>query len=478
MIPWYNYSEEDRIEKVYSQFSIKDFWNWWSNNEQKVMEVRIKDFNIIKEVSAKYNLPYSSSGIYVWNDEQLKLIIGAVRNRATIWFGVNPRKRNYNKWGKKSFGGSDCNINEVGFIFIDIDRQIKNGPATSVELENCNKLSDLIIERLQTQGWNKSYIKICSGNGVQLLIKFDFPFKLPEIEYDSKNNMYIESKEYNKIKSLIRETIGKDIIRFCFKYKKDLGVEVDKSGFNIGRVAALAYTKNFKYNGFTWRGIVELQNGVNDGFSDYLLSKENDVIIYQTKAVFSQKSLSSRDRLIPGKLKNNILVKFMLEHELPYGMINNYLWFSFKCLLRDSKIDLHSEEFQKIHKQIEAKVKGQLPINLPDIKFQFDENIVNKYCIVNLIPPLYPLWPKRIKLLDIDINEVTLENTKTEDSIMELSEDTDILQDLEMCKKTFMIGMNNGSKFRSFILGCIKKYGEEKTKYYFDYIMKRYLSYE
>lgn len=477
MIPWYNYSEAERIEKVYSQFSIKDFWNWWSNDEDKVMEVRIKDFNIIKEISAKYNLPYSASGIYVWNDEQLKLIIGQVRNRATIWFGVNSRKKNYNKWGKKSFGGSDCNINEVGFMFIDIDRQIKNGPATGVELENCNKLADLILERLQTQNWNKSYIKICSGNGVQLIVKFDFPFKLPEIDYDSKNNMYIESKDYIKIKSLIRETIGKDILKFCFKYKNELGVEVDKSGFNIGRVAALPYTKNFKYDGFTWRGIVELNNGVNDGISDYILSKENDIVIYQSKSVFSKKALSSRDRLIPGKLKNNILFKFMLDNDLPEGMRNNYLWFSAKCLIRDSKIDIQTDEFKEIHRALEKKY-GALPANLPDLKFQFDENIVNKYCIVNLIPPLYPLWPKRTKLLDMQINDVNWETVNIETDVIELPEDTDILQDLENFKKTLTPGLFNGPRFRSFILGCIKKYNEEKTKYYFDYIMKRYLSYE
>jgi hypothetical protein len=474
---WYNMSEKERIEHIYSKFSIHNFWNWWSGNENKVMEIRIKDFVLIKETAMKYNIPYSVSGVYISNADLLKTVIMNIRNKAILWYSVNPRKRNYNRWGNKSYGGSDCNINEIGFIFIDIDRTIKTGQATNLELENCNKLANLIMERLSEQGWNKNYIKVCSGNGVQLLIKFDFALKLPEIEYNSQNKIYIENKDYIKTKNIIREGIGKDILRFCRKYEKDLQVEVDKSGFNIGRVAALPSTKNFKYGGFTWRGIVELENGVNEGLSDYVLSKEDDIIVYESKAVFSKKSLHSRDRLVAGKLKNNILIKFMLENDLPYGMINNYLWFMVKVLLRDSKIDIHSEEFIKIHKILENKFKGQLTMNIPDERFGFDENIVNKYCIFNLLPPLYPLWSKRNGVLSIGIDDVTWEQIELQKGIIELNEDNDILEDLESFKKTLILNAKNGDSFRQFVKGCIKKYGVERAKYYFDYIMKRYLIY-
>jgi len=473
---WCNYSEKDRIENVYKKYNLNDFWDWWSGKEQKVMEVRIKDFKLLQQIAKQYNMPYSASGIYVLNYEMLRLVIGQVKNKATVWFGVNNRKKNYNRWGNKSYGGSDCNINEIGFIFIDIDRTIKTGQATNLELENCNKLANLIMERLSEQGWNKNYIKVCSGNGVQLLIKLDFSLKLPEIEYNSQNKIYIENKDYIKTKNIIREGIGKDILRFCRKYEKDLQVEVDKSGFNIGRVAALPATKNFKYGGFTWRGIVELETGVNEGLSDYVLSKEDDIIIYESKAIFSKKSLHSRDRLVAGKLKNNILIKFMLENDLPEGMRNNYLWFQIKCLIRDSKINVHSEEFIKLHKIFEKKY-GSLPINIPDERFGFDENIINKYCIVNLLPPLYPLWSKRNSVLSIGINDVTWEQIELQKGIIELNENSDILEDLKIFKNSLIMNAKNGDSFRQFVKGCIKKYGVERAKYYFDYIMKRYLSY-
>ena len=475
--PWYNLSEEQRIKEVYSKYTIKEFWNWWAGEQQRMMEVRIKDFTLIKELATKYNLPYSSSGIYVCNDEELKFVMGKIREKAMVWFGVNSRKKNWNRFGHKSFGGLDANVLELVVLFIDIDRVQKEGTASNLELENCNKLANIILERLATQGWNKNYCKVCSGNGVQLLIKLDFPIKIPEQEFDGKNNVYITNVEYEKIKSLIRSGIGNDILLFCRKYQKDLGVEVDKSCFNISRVAALPWTKNFKYGGFTWRGIIELQTGVNEGFGDYVLSKENNVEVYRSTNLFTKKALNARDRIREGKLIENILIKFMLDNDLPAGMRNNYLWFQVKCLLRDSKYDLKNEEFRKVHVLLEKKY-GALPINLPDNKFTFDENIVNKYCIINSIPPIYPLWPSRTKRVDKQIEDMQWEDKDIVDEAAVLDTTNDIIADLEVLKKQLTDSPHNRQLFAAFILGCINKYGENTTRYYFDYIMKRYLCYE
>ena len=72
---WYELDEGQRIKEVYSKYSIKDFWDWWSGGDTKVMEVRIKDYNIIKEVADKFKVPWSSSGVYVDNAIMLKQII-------------------------------------------------------------------------------------------------------------------------------------------------------------------------------------------------------------------------------------------------------------------------------------------------------------------------------------------------------------------------------------------------------------------
>jgi len=482
---WYRLEEGQRITEVYTKYSIKDFWQWWLGGETKVMEVRIKDYILIKNVAKKLNLPHSPSGIYVWTVEQLKLVMKEVRDKATIWMGINSRKQNWNKFGKKSFGGTDNNVRQIDVLFIDIDRVQKEGPANRLDLENCDKMAELILERLATQGWNKNYCKICSGNGVQLLIKFDVPIKLPEVIYVNKSSNgtagYFESNdEFEKMKRLIPEGIGSDILKFSKKYKNDLGVEVDKACFNIGRVAALPFTKNFKYGGFTWRGIIKLENGINEGLSDYVLSKINNITLYKERAVFVTKGLQNRDKIKKGELKNNILIKYMLENDLPAGMRNNYLWFQVKCLLRDSGIDLNSEEFRKIHKDLENKY-GSLPANIPDMKFSFDENIVNKYFIVNELKPIYPIYPNRTKRLDMKIDNFKWEDIDKYTLIKEikLSEQVDMLEDIMLFKAYLREGdISNVDKYAAFLRSCIQKYGEKTVKYYYDYVILKLLSYE
>jgi hypothetical protein len=476
---WYEYSEPDRIKEVYGKFTIQDFWDWWTGGSYKVMEVRIKDFPLIKKIATDLNLFWSASGVYVDSAVMLKEVIKRTRD-VTVWFGVNSRKKNWDAYGHKSFGGRDTNVMQIDVLFIDIDRMVKDGPAKSEQLANCDKLANKILERLVVQGWNKNYLKICSGNGVQLIIKLDFPIKLPEQEFDGHTNTFNFSEEFDKLRALVSQGIGKDILFFCRKWKDELMVEVDKACFNFGRVAALPFTRNYKFGGFTWRGIIEMHTEVNNGFSDYILSKHNNIQKYKMQNVFKKtKVLLIRDRILPGTLQENIVVKFMLENDLPAGMRNNYLWFQIKCLLRDSKFDLKSDEFREIHKRLEAK-HGDLPTNIPEKRFDFNENIVNKFCIENLYKPLYlPVYPERTKKRNVLIDEITWNDIFFCEGEQTLDELTDIFEDLEVMRRKLKVGdWSNIALFKQFVKGCITKYGESKTKYYFEYLMKRHLCYE
>jgi len=475
---WYEMSEEEKVKNVYSKFTIKDFWNWWSDGENKVMEVRIRDFNLIKETAKRFNIPMSPSGVYINNDKQLKNVIAFIRDRATVWFGIQPRKKNWNRWGSKSFGGRDVNVDEIAFLFIDIDRVDTKGSASSIDLKNANILADMVLDRLSTEGWNKSYIKICSGHGLQLLIKLDFSIKLPLMMFDDKLKVYLPNEEFDKMKLIIPRGVGNQILRFCNKIKNELGVIVDKNVFKLSVVGALPFTKNLKHHPFKWRGIIEMKDSKNKGFSDYILAKENDIKTYKKKRIFqSGKGLTRLDRIYPGRFADHKLVRFMLDNDLPEGMRNNYLWFQLKCLIRDSNIDLTSSEFRMIHKQLEKR-HGILPTNLPDKKFKFDENIVNKFFIENRIPPIYTLWPAKTKKVSYLPEKLDWKNYLIVDGIIELDNNTDIVGDMERCKETFIKGntVYNNDQLARFVKGCIKKYGEEKTKYYFDYLFKEYFS--
>ena len=168
----------------------------------------------------------------------------------------------------------------------------------------------------------------------------------------------------------------------------------------------------------------------------------------------------------------------MLENDFPDGYINNTLWMQFKCLLRDNKVNLMSKEFLDIHNKLKTKHHRTFTLNMPDKNFTFDANIVNRYCIDHQMLPVYKLWPARTKTFDSKFDANFIEDFLVND-IMELEEDKTILDDLEVCKKKLRSGdWNNRNIIGSFINGCLKKHGREKTTYYFENLFDRYFNYE
>ena len=473
-------SEEERIKNIYSKYTISSFWDWWCSGENKVMEVRIKDYNLIKQTAEKFDISYSRSGVYVWNHIMLKNVIAFVREKATVWFGINPRKKNWNPYtGYKSFGGLDPNIEEIGFLFCDIDRIEKQDVASQEDLKNCDILIDKILEALSKEGWNKNYVKICSGNGVQLIIKLDFPIKLPDVEFINKDKIFLFGKEFEEMRDLIRSGMGYEIKKFSLKFRDELNVDLDKSGFNIGRVGALPVTKNLKYNTFKWRGIIDLKDGVNEGLSDYILSKLDDIKTFKEKNVFfKSKSLLPGDRIKPGKFFEHELVRYMLKAHLPYGEINNKLWFQLKCLVRDSGFEINNRDYLKFKALMEKKLNGKLSPNFPDKRFNFNGDIINSFCINSRHPPMYKLWSTRKQMdfgLNYEWNLIYLVN-----GAIKLESNTTIQEDLKHCQNLLKEGntRTNNNIVAMFIKGLIKKYGEKDTKYFFKYLFERGLTYK
>lgn len=494
MVHWFEVEESERITQTYSQYTIQDFWEWWSDNQNVFMEIRVKDFNLIKEIASKFNLLYSISGVYINNGTQLKNVIMYARNKTTIWFGVNPRKKNVGRFGNIGLGGKDTNIQSINFLFIDIDRKIKEAKATNEELKQCDILAEEIINKLSKENWSKNYIKLCTGNGIQMLAKLDIPIMIPIVNFGNikqrsrKGEEYVvyyplETEEFRKTKQLIKDGIGKDILKFSKKvsHKLNLDVEVDKAVFNIGRVAALPFTKNFKYGSFTWRGILNLQKGENSGLTDYILSYYGKIKTFDTRGVFIKyKSLLNEDILKKGHLREHLLIRFMLENDFPEGGINNTLWLMLKCLLRDSKIDITSEEFIQIHQELKQKHNRTFTLNFPSPEIIFNRQVINNYCILHLLVPLYPVYPNKIKPLNFDVQLLQWEEKDVGTDIIELEEDTSIEEDMTYVKQ--MLQSNNRwhniNILGKFMRGCLKKYGEEKTKYYYKYLFERWLNWD
>lgn len=505
MTAWYNLTEEERIKNVYSAYKIQDFWNWWSDGFRSWMEIRTIDWKFAKEIGKRFFLRYSHTGVFVNNHIQLRNVIAYARDKQTIWFGIQPRKYGIVKNGNYGLSGGDNYIDSLKFIFVDIDRKKKDAPATAEELEKCDKVAEAVLAVFDKHGWKNSYIKIASGNGLQLLIKLDIAIKLPEVEYCKGKDVYgkevfsyITNANFEKAKKILYETIGQHMASYVQHFMKKNGVdnvEIDRAGFRIAQVGALPVTKNYKYDGFRWRGIVDMKTGINRGLSDYIfeMSEHMEKIYVKDFSGYSKVDIFNNKRITSGLLRKHKLIKFMLENELPAGGRNNKLWFQIKCLIRDYGIDMKSDEFRKVHAELEAK-HGSLPINVPEERFHFDVNIVNSWFIENMYPPLYEIWPNKIKHVRlIDIGEWSSVNLAKKGAPFE---DTDIRKNMADIKKwlktvseedydSFDSGYADIVRMRKmwniflgFVGRCVATYGLEKTKYYYTFLFDKYFNYE
>ena len=473
---WHNLSEADKVKEVYSKFSLEGFWNFWSDGKPRVMEIRLKDWDIKKKIHERFGYPYSMSGVFVKDVVELKNVIAVSREAHVMWFGIQPRRKVINKAGFRNYGGTDAHADEIAFLFFDVDRVKKEGEATPEALSDIEKFCSKIFEKMQSQGWGNSFMKISTGNGVQILFKLDSPIKVPDVLYDKSNERFIYSEDYMRVKDLIHDGIGKDLIRFNNKFRDEFNAEIDKSCFNMSRVGSLPFTKNFKYGTFRWRGILELKDDSNnEGLTEHMFSRAGNVI---KPKVFQLNTLEMKHRLFKNKLEDNPVVKFMLDNDLPAGKRNNYLWFQIKCLIRDSKIDMKSEEFRELHKRLEQR-HGALTLNLPEQHFKFDEDIVNKFCIDNLIPPIYPAFAHRKTREDMCEKYWRWEMKDEISGNMMIDSDTDIMQDMAACKKLLTPrDIRNNEVIALFVRELLKKYGEERTRYYYKWLFERFFCYK
>lgn len=521
MDKWYNLTESERVNKVYSKYSIKDFWDWWSDGkDNRVMEIRFRgDYSIVKEVSETFYLPRGKPGVYVDSADKLKKVIGFAREKTPVWFGVNPRKKNFNEWGTKSYGGLDANVSEISYIFFDIDRMEKNGAAQPYELKSAQRMADLIIEQFGNHGWDKSYCVICSGNGVQILFKLDVPIKLPKLAFDSETKRFQYNPEFEKLKNIIKDGVGKEAISFTSRFEKDLRVTIDAVALNIGRVAALPVTKNFKYGGFTWRGIIDMKNGVNKGLSDYILSRKTDIKHYNSLKVFKvqPKEYFEYDfqPFTAGNISNHPWIdtgrrlNWTKLHD-----VNNKYWFAFKLFLvyfgfvDKATLTLKEEvrdEVLAIHKEFVALSGGRsLPMNFVPSMFDYTFptilEIGNGSFYVNYLKLEWPMlvnynWkipevykiivpkPEDVKYIrnpiycGAEFNYMDIiETVHKIDKIILGYRDRAEWKDLRQADLEFQRQMAITDVVNQFAKGFIDRHGEEAYMYFYNlgYINKRF----
>jgi len=474
---WYELDDKERFNKIYKKYSIKDFFDWWSDSDDEYMEIRFQKFNDGRYCANQLKLHNHKQSVFVNNHEDLTRVIKLMRGMSTMWFGINPRRRLKNKSGKLMFGGKDIFISKNKFLFIDIDRieSDKNGSATKEQLMNANLLADKITSELAEVGFDNQSMRICSGNGVQQLIKLDIPIELPMPKMDEHGDYY-ESQLFIESKQIIQKGIGKILIKYS-KYLKslfeDFKVEVDKTCFNIGRVGALPYSYNMKFDKAIPRGIVNIKGlnkkETNEGMSDYLYELFNDAKkrAKASKIITKESSLVFREeyKIIHDKLKQNVIINLMLNFKFPNGGINNTLWYGLKILLHNSSISIFDKEYKKIHNRLKSIHNRTFtenglekmyinnyngPIKKSDINIV--PIMVNKYLRNNKIvsiktgktgyhKPLFPVSPrgKIIHDITVDIEPKLLKIKPTIDVEIEEVKDDPLIDVSNMSDKLFSI---------------------------------------
>jgi hypothetical protein len=490
-----DFTEESLLD-IYKKYTINDFFTWWQGEDiNRVMEVRISDYNLTKAVANKFNLPWCSNGIMVSTSKQLRDVIAYTRNKQVVWYGINPRKKNWSlkvpfkTYGSGPNGGSaDANVSEIAYIMIDIDRRKKDGPSTSEERHQAYILAKSILKILHTYGWaNKYYIK-CSGNGIQIGLALDVPIAVPELVFNKDTNRYEHSEEFENVKRLIKEGFGEQLKRYQHAFLKvdpSANVEIDSTSFNISRVCALHATTNRKYNPPQWRGLLELvDNGTNEGLTDYLYQRFEDK--KNSKPIFKgSRKIDFANIIRKNKLDKNPIAYMLLNYDFPNGGINNTLWFQLKILLRDSRFDLNTEEFRTFYKTIQQKHNRTFTLNIPEDKYRFNSNVVNNYCMENMLPLAYPV--KKTRFTDLGLNNITNINwsyIEKEYSLdRKLPVDTTIIEDILSYKSiikenTDTLYFNNHYQYYYFLKMCIDKYGLEKTKYLDKEVLRTYFQYD
>jgi len=383
--------------------TLKDYWNFITHNTDSTFEVRIKSYDWLKAVAEKLKIPYSKSGVYVNNNITLFKVIKLIRDKQTVWISVNSKRKSFSTNTKfKTFNGTDSGILEIKNIMIDIDRKTKgNLPATSDQKLKINKLADILIKDLKQVGV-VSYMKIDSGNGIQIVIPIE-PLWLPEQIYDEKTQTYILSDMVEKYKNLIRSTFGAMLMRKYNNHKtvQEYNAEIDASSFNIGRVMALHGSLNLKYElPILRRAFLIVQdesNPENKGLM-YAMMKNLDDVVPATKYLNSKKYnidiIGERKNYTSDTIYDSALVKLLLAGKLPDGDRNRSLIFPLKVLLQKNNIALNSPEAQKLKRQIEIVQQGSFPFNPVNGFSVFSTNTINKYCVNNFINLPYDVLPQ------------------------------------------------------------------------------------
>jgi hypothetical protein len=373
---------------------LKLFYDWLQEGRPKILEARLPDYKVIQYLGQKYGLQTShSGGVFFKSYEDLEKIM-TVAKSTTIWLKPNPKKKALSpKSDKKILDGYDTNVESIAFVVIDIDRKHKETEvATESELKIIKEFVDKDLRPHMEEAGLIDYAVIYSGNGFHVIIRLDEEIILPECAFDLEQKIYLPDLNFEKYKALIRKTIGHHLISkyHTKEYRKKYNIEIDEKPLMLNGGCAIPLTYNFKSNPPRQRRLIYLAQGKrNYGMASELISNLEKIDVFQRTGKNNQ-LLDVRYKVSYDNMYQNPIIKALLGGQLPAGNRNNMLIFALKCLLQQSGLDLNDKRIRHLHARIQQVQQTKFPFNPTSAHFAFHPNVVNNYCMINLLPLLYP----------------------------------------------------------------------------------------
>jgi len=406
----------DDIYKTYEKYTIEDFWKWMYEKGKHVVEIRILggkthvDYEYLRSFAKSHDLVMFGSSFFVSSSEELEIIINdeKIVKNYNVYYGLNPRKKvfYYSKKYKKAYlryGTKSVAVKQLKFIPFDIEAVDRKGDATPDQLRKAMKLADAIIRILSNKFKWEDYITICSGNGIHLIFRIPDGITIPEaeshIDYAQEEVRYKMKPEFVRMARIGNKFLEK-IESAC---KEDgewmFGAKFDRVG-DLARVLRLPFTLNNKpeYDVPRRSGVMDIhtQKWSDDYFKvpDKLLSLRGPV---KVEGAFSHHSHDDRHVYTPEDLRTSPIAQLLLMENLPSGSRNHYLEFQFALLMRDNNImpeqvqglidDINSIQGKKINVDPQYLKEGE----------HFNQDVVNAWCINNLMAPVYPVLERKIR---------------------------------------------------------------------------------
>ena len=172
----------------------------------------------------------------------------------------------------------------------------------------------------------------------------------------------------------------------------------------------------------------------------------------------------------PENIKKSAIAQLLLLKMHPQGDRNHYLELQFALLLRDNNI--HPDQIQELILEINATQGKSVQVDPTYLAedAMFNPNIINLWCMKNLMQPVYPLYKKdnskqimAVEWVEGDIDDIKdYDKNNIMKAIKQLTDDINII-DENGKKKSYPTKKDD---IERFIMFMNKNYGVKTSKYY------------